>query len=90
MSKMESILEEILEDAVETYVSENLEKVIRDIRGILSEDKKTLEQALDAVLDDWLTIGDGYFFIREDMGDQAERSCDYEYDCEKIIFYLSP
>lgn len=86
MSKMESILEEILEDAVETYVSENLEKVIRDIRGILSEDKKTLEQALDAVLDDWLTIGDGYFFIREDMGDQAERSCDYEYDCEKIIF----
>ena len=20
------------------------------------------------------------------MGDQAERSCDYEYDCEKIIF----
>ena len=74
MSKMESILEKILKDAVETYVSENLEKVSWDIRRILSEDKKALEQALDAVQDDWLAIGDGYFFIRKDMGDQAERS----------------
>ena len=86
MSKMESILEDILYDAVDSYVSENREEIITDICRVVSEEGKSLPSALEAVVVDWLSEGDGYFFIREDMEDQAERSCDYEYDCEKIIF----
>ena len=36
MSRMESILEDILYDAVENYVSGNLEDMIADISGALA------------------------------------------------------
>ena len=86
MSKMESILEDILYDAVDSYVSENREEIITDICRVVSEEGKSLPSALEAVVVDWLSEGDGYFYIRDDMECQAEQSCDYEYDCEKIIF----
>ena len=86
MSKMESILEDILYDAVDSYVSENREEIITDICRVVSEEGKSLPSALEAVVVDWLSEGDGYFYIRDDMEHQAEQSCDYEYDCEKIIF----
>ena len=86
MSRMESILEDILYDAVENYVSGNLEEMIADICRVVSEEGKSLPSALEAVVVDWLSEGDGYFYIRDDMERQAEQSCDYEYDCEKIIF----
>lgn len=86
MSRMDSILEDILYDAVDSYVSENREEIITDICRVASEEGKSLPSALEAVVVDWLSEGDGYFYIRDDMECQAEQSCDYEYDCEKIIF----
>ena len=86
MSKIERIMEDILIDAVDTYVAENREDMVRDIRKLTAEEGKTLPQALEAVVRDWLENGDGYFFIKDDMHRQIEQSCEYEYDCEKIIF----
>ena len=83
MSRMDSILEDILYDAVDSYVSENREEIITDICRVASEEGKSLPSALEAVVVDWLSEGDGYFYIRDDMECQAEQSCDYEYDCEK-------
>ena len=86
MSKIERIMEDILIDAVDTYIAENREDMVRDIRKLTAEEGKTLPQALEAVVRDWLENGDGYFFIKDDMHRQIEQSCEYEYDCEKIIF----
>lgn len=85
MGKMDDILEDILTDAAEDYVRDNQADILRDINQLVSEGK-TPSDALDAVVSDWLVCGDGYEYIREDMADQAERSCDYSYDCERIIF----
>ena len=85
MGKMDDILEDILTDAVEDYLRENQTDILKDINQLVSEGK-TLSDALDAVVFDWLACGDGFLYIREDMSDQAERSCDYSYDCERIIF----
>ena len=94
MSKLEGIIEEILYDAVDSYVSENLEEIIVSICGKVTneipadstEEKMTLSRALEEVVIDWLENGDGYVYIRDDMENQADNSCDYEYDCERIIF----
>ena len=44
MSKMESILEDILYDAVDSYVSENREEIITDICRVVSEEGKSLPE----------------------------------------------
>ena len=86
MSKIDSIIEDVLTDAVDTYISENREDMVRDIREQVAGEGKTLPLALEAVVFDWLENGDGYFYIKDDMHRQIEQSCQYEYDCEKIIF----
>ena len=57
MSKIERIMEDILIDAVDTYVAENREDMVRDIRKLTAEEGKTLPQALEAVVRDWLENG---------------------------------
>ena len=86
MSKMESILEDILYDAVDSYVSENREEIITDICRVVSEEGKSLPSALEAVVVDWLSDGCGYAEIFDDMEYQVEQACGYEYDCETVIF----
>ena len=86
MSKLESTLEEALTDSVETYLTLNKEDMIRDIRELVVEGGKTLPQALETVLVNWLDEDSGYYFIEDEMHEEIERSCEYEYDCEKIIF----
>ena len=86
MSKLESTLEEALTDSVETYLTLNKEDMIRDIRELVVEEGKTLPQALETVLVNWLDEDSGYYFIEDEMHEEIERSCEYEYDCEKIIF----
>lgn len=86
MSKLESTLEEALTDSVETYLTLNKEDMIRDIRDLVVEEGKTLPQALETVLVNWLDEDSGYYFIEDEMHEEIERSCEYEYDCEKIIF----
>lgn len=86
MSRMESILEDILYDAVDSYVSENREEIITDICRVVSEEGKSLPSALEAVVVDWLSDGCGYAEIFDDMECQVEQACGYEYDCETVIF----
>ena len=85
MSKLEGILEDILFDAVETYVDENKADILSDIRGLTAEGK-TVSDALNLVVSDWLKEGDGYIYIRDDMERQTEFACGYEGDCNRIIF----
>ena len=86
MSKMEELLEEILSDAVESYVFENLEDIFHDVWALMETNQKQIPEIISEVAKDWLECGDGYIEIQDEMERQAEQSCDYEYDCEKIIF----
>ena len=86
MSKMEELLEEILSDAVESYVFENLEDIFHDVWALMETNQKQIPEIISEVAKDWLECGDGYREIQDEMERQAEQSCDYEYDCEKIIF----
>ena len=86
MSKMEELLEEILSDAVESYVFENLEDIFHDVWALMETNQKQIPEIISEVAKDWLECGDGYIEIQDEMERQAELSCDYEYDCEKIIF----
>ena len=86
MSKMEELLEEIISDAVESYVFENLEDIFHDVWALMETNQKQIPEIISEVAKDWLECGDGYIEIQDEMERQAEQSCDYEYDCEKIIF----